>query len=217
MPKFDLAMLDFDGTLADSARCIVYCIQRTFEAHGEEPPTPEAIRATIGIPLAMAMVKLRRKGRATDGEAWAAKYRQIFRKDGLDKLRLFEGTPELLAGLGQSGVRVAIVSARKAEVTRELLVDFGLIDNVQAVYGDTPEGPNKPDPRLFTELIRPRFDGQGPFKAIMVGDTHIDLNFAKHSGVAACWARYGYGDPAACQGLQPEHIVDSPAQVLELI
>ena len=216
MPKFDLAMLDFDGTLADSAASIVHCLKRTFEVQGEKPPGEKAIRDTIGIPLAMAIVHLRRKGRRTDGEAWAHKYREIFKVEGPARFRLFEGAEELLAGLAGRGTAIAIVSARKAHVTQALLDNLGLSQYVQAVYGDTPGGPNKPDPRLYSELILPRFDGAGPLRSIMVGDTHIDLEFAKASGTASCWVSHGYGDPARCRALQPDFQAACLQEVLEL-
>ena len=46
MPRFKLAMFDFDGTLADSADSVVYCFQKTFESYGQPVPGEQAIRRT---------------------------------------------------------------------------------------------------------------------------------------------------------------------------
>lgn len=216
MPPYDLAMLDFDGTLVDSASSVVHCVQRTFAAWGEEPPSETAIRATIGLPLPEALAHLRGRGRRAEGEAWARAYREIFMSEGPARLQLFEGAAQFLAGLAAKQVPAVIVSARKAEITNMLLKKFGLRETILEVYGDTPRGPNKPDPRLYEELIRPRFGSAPPLKMIMVGDTHIDLEFARNTGAASCWASYGYGDAQKCRGMQPDFEVSRPADLLGL-
>jgi phosphoglycolate phosphatase len=216
MPAYNLALLDFDGTLADSAASIVHCVQRTFEHYGENIPAGQEIRATIGLPLAVAMVELRGKGGPEDGEAWAETYREIFREEGMAKLRMFEGAGDFLQGLADKGVPATIVSARKAELTRDLLMRFKLDHLLQAVHGDTPQGPNKPDPRVYQELILPKFGCNGDLRPLMIGDTHIDLRFAKNIKAGSCWASYGYGSPTKCRALRPDHEAQDLAQALKL-
>jgi phosphoglycolate phosphatase len=216
MPPYDLVMLDFDGTLIDSASSVVHCVRRTFSAQGEEPPTEAAIRATIGLPLPDALTRLRGKGGREEGETWARAYREIFMSDGPARLQLFEGAAWFLAALADQKVPAVIVSARKAEITNLLLKKFGLSETIMEVYGDSPQGPNKPDPRLYRELIRPRFGNAPPRKMIMVGDTHIDLEFARNTGADSCWVSYGYGDAEKCRGMQPDFEVSRPADLLKL-
>ena len=84
------------------------------------------------------------------------------------------------------------------------------------IYGETPEGPNKPDPRLYEELIRPRFGREEPLRMIMVGDTHIDLEFARAIGADACWVSYGYGDASKCRAMVPDYEVAHPSELLGL-
>ncbi|MCB2228311.1 MAG: HAD family hydrolase [Desulfarculaceae bacterium] len=216
MPTYDLAMLDFDGTLADSAGSVVHCIQGTFRSRGEQPPTEAAIRATIGIPLPEALMLLRGHGTPAEGQDWAQTYRDIFLAEGMGRMRLFAGAAGFLSGLAERGVATVIVSARKAENTWVLLESFGLSHTVQEIYGYTNEGPNKPDPRLYQELIHPRFGRNEGHRAIMVGDTHIDLEFARAVGAHACWASYGYGDAGRCRGLRPEFTAAHPSELLGL-
>ncbi|MBP3228995.1 MAG: HAD hydrolase-like protein, partial [Bacteroidaceae bacterium] len=44
-------ILDFDGTLADTARCITATFRATLREHGLPDATDAAIRQTIGLPL----------------------------------------------------------------------------------------------------------------------------------------------------------------------
>ena len=56
----------------------------------------------------------------------------------------------------------------------------------------------KPDARVFTERIVKRFDRARPERTLVVGDTEVDLLFAKNAGLMSCWAEYGYGCPTRC-------------------
>ena len=117
MPPYDLVMLDFDGTLADSAGSVVHCVQETFVARDEQPPTEAAIRATIGLPLPEALMSLRGHGGRAEGMDWAQTYRQVFLAQGMGQVPLFQGAARFLKGLAAKGVPTVIVTARKAEIT----------------------------------------------------------------------------------------------------
>lgn len=76
----------------------------------------------------------------------------------------------------------------------------------------------------FVEIIAPWYaeyvarDGQGhvalkPEEVLVVGDTVVDVMFAKHVGAVSCWARYGYGDEDLCECFSPDVVVDSLEEV----
>jgi phosphoglycolate phosphatase len=88
---------------------------------------------------------------------------------------------------------------------------------VDWVLGDEPGIPKKPDPVLFNEHIFPRYANVDRERILMVGDTDVDIQFARNSGIASCWVRYGYGDAKKCERLMPEYqasgIVEIPSFV----
>ena len=53
-----LAVFDCDGTLVDSAHSIVSCMKTAFAARGFAEPTPEQVRAIVGLPLEDAVGRL---------------------------------------------------------------------------------------------------------------------------------------------------------------
>jgi phosphoglycolate phosphatase len=52
---------------------------------------------------------------------------------------------------------------------------------------------------------------------LMVGDTELDILFAKKSGMSCCWVSYGYGDAQRCRALKPEHEIASIAELPMLV
>jgi phosphoglycolate phosphatase len=51
----------------------------------------------------------------------------------------------------------------------------------------------------------------------MVGDTETDIQLAKNSGMACCWASYGYGEAERCRALEPEYEISSIAELPALV
>ena len=213
MPPFQLALFDFDGTLADSVDSILYCFVKTFESFGRTAPSPQSIRSTIGMNLGAAFDLLRGDDTSDGSPDWVERYREVLRAEGLSKCRLYPGAAGLLDHLSRQGVDMAVVSHRKAEFIYILLDQFGLKDKVSLVVGGHPEPYLKPDPRVFDKLVQPHFNGIQPGKVLVIGDTPYDLEFARNIGAKSCWAAYGYGDEAKCLALSPDYQAASPGEI----
>jgi phosphoglycolate phosphatase len=54
-------------------------------------------------------------------------------------------------------------------------------------------------------------------RMLMVGDTETDIVFAKASGIACCWASYGYGDMGRCRALAPQYEIAGIADLPPLL
>jgi phosphoglycolate phosphatase len=88
---------------------------------------------------------------------------------------------------------------------------------VDLVFGDQPGFPKKPDPAIFTDHILPRYARWQRQQILMVGDTEIDILFAKAVGISSCWASYGYGEMEHCRRLGPDHEISSIAELPALV
>jgi len=65
----------------------------------------------------------------------------------------------------------------------------------------------KPDVRLYTEFIAPSLSSPAAGGPLLVGDTGLDLHFARNAGLKSCWAAYGYGDSEKCFALEPDFVI----------
>jgi phosphoglycolate phosphatase len=64
---------------------------------------------------------------------------------------------------------------------------------------------NKPSPEPCTKHIAPHFAKISKAETVVIGDTEVDIRFAKGAGLASCRAKYGYGDAGRCHGLRPDY------------
>jgi phosphoglycolate phosphatase len=114
---------------------------------------------------------------------------QIFKQvDGAVALKAaqtppFVGTGAMLLQLGQSPLKVGVLSSDTTAHVVEFLDHYGLIQCVDAWRGTEPGDKAKPHPDLFWELcdclqIQPQH-------TLMVGDSWADLEVARNAGAAA--------------------------------
>ncbi|MEG4347665.1 HAD hydrolase-like protein [Microcoleus sp. A003_D6] len=75
----------------------------------------------------------------------------------------------------------------------------------------------KPNPNVFHSIIKPLFPELDNSQILMVGDTAIDLLFAKNAGIDVCWAACGYGDRAQCLALEPTFAIGDISELAAIV
>lgn len=221
--NFQLIIFDFDGTLCATHNAIIHCVTATFGRFGRMPPDPTAVLTTIrkGVDLAETFrlldPDLAMAGRTTVDD-WVAAYRETYNAGiGQSLSRLFPGVRQTMASLHDAGIPMVVVSNKGERAIRNTLEHHDLDRYVDLLVADDGNHPRKPDPSTYVNRIAPRFPDIHPTHILVVGDTPADIRYARNIGASICWARYGYGDPRTCRDLDPNHIIDAPADLLGVI
>lgn len=204
---YRLALLDFDGTLADSADWFASQLPDLARRHHFRSPDEAEIESlrrlsTRAVVRALGVSPLRMPGIAAD----------LRRRMAADagQIRLFDGVPEMLRNLHDGGVRLAVVSSNSEA-------------NVRAVLG--------PDAALMSAFScgaslsgkRPRFQALlkkfavTKDQACAVGDELRDIEAAHQAGIAAVAVTWGYGAADALAAAAPAHLVRSPADLAGIL
>jgi len=221
MSDFRVVVFDYDGTLFDTRRAIVHCIQRTFAEAGWPSPDVDAIAATVktGIPLHDTLTALEQRLEGDRGviEETVGVYRKIYLAEAAPFLRPYLGVIETLQRLHADGIKNLVISNKGSAAILKSLHESGLSSFVDMVFGDEPNLPKKPDPAILTGHILPRYPELRKDQILIVGDTETDILFAKAAGIASCWASYGYGEPERCRELRPDHVITAIEQLPALV
>ena len=210
---FDVAILDYDGTLSDTRLAIAHCLQRAFAEHGRPIAMSERTMRVInkGLPLKATCVLLDPDlvGQNAVVDDLIDTYRAVYKLEGESLIKTFPGAKKVLQDVRARGVRCIIVSNKGADAVNRSLGRCGLAEFVDMVLADQPGMPHKPDRALLTEHIEPKFPDITRDRMLMVGDTEVDIAFAKNAGLECCWAAYGFGDRRRCLALGPEYSIES--------
>ncbi len=202
---FASLLLDFDGTLADTGGAIVEAMTLTISGLGRIPPSEQAIRARIGVPLAQALADYAPDLEARDIEELVQTYRRHYPEAEAARARLYPGVAETLGRVRQTGLYIAVVSNKGERLLLDAVQRFGLAPLVDLVRGEDGLTPGKPHPDFYHQRIRPYLP---PGPCLMVGDAWPDMAFARAIGAEACYASYGFGDEGRCLEYIPEHRID---------
>lgn len=217
MSQYKLIIFDFDGTLAITHKAIVSCIAKTFEYFQVVPPDPDTIRSTIGINLANTFKILHPQIDESQIPLWIETYRSYYRTDGEKQLELFPGTKAILQSASKSGLSLGVVSNKHVSFVNLFLEKLRIHGFFDLIVGDNGRIIQKPDPTVFYSIIKPLFPELDNSQVLMVGDTAVDLLFAKNAGIDSCWAAYGYGSRAECLALEPTFAIDNISELDQII
>ena len=201
---FKAVCFDFDYTLGDCTDSIVAGFQHGLAGLGWPAPDREAVRRTVGFLLEDAYSMLTGD---LDPEN-QARFRALFSEVAVERQRqettLLPGAAELLRGLKDRGVKVAIVSTKRGDTIEMILERLGVADTVDLVVGSADVARHKPDPEgLLLALGRL---GVKPEDALFCGDTVLDAGAAKNAGTHFAAVLGGTTQAEEFARFHPDHI-----------
>ena len=203
--NFDLIAFDWDGTLFDSTKIIVRCIQAAVRDVGGTVPTDEAAGYVIGLGLMQALAHAAPDVPQDKYPVLGERYRHHYIAHQND-ISLFDGVLPLLVALKARGHTLAVATGKSRHGLDEALQAVELKDRFDGSR-TADETAGKPQPRMLDELME-QF-GVKPDRTLMIGDTTHDLQMALNAGCASVGVSYGAHESAAFGALKPRFIAHS--------
>lgn len=203
--NFDLIAFDWDGTLFDSTKIIVRCIQAAVRDVGGTVPTDEAAGYVIGLGLMQALAHAAPDVPPAKYPELGARYRHHYIGHQND-ISLFDGVLPLLAALRARGHLLSVATGKSRHGLDEALQAVELKGRFDGSR-TADETAGKPHPRMLHELMD-EF-GVRPERTLMIGDTTHDLQMALNAGCASVGVSYGAHESAAFHALQPRFVAHS--------
>jgi phosphoglycolate phosphatase len=203
--RFDLIAFDWDGTLFDSTKIIVRCIQRAVVDVGGEMPTDKAAAYVIGMGLMQALAHAAPDVPKEKYPELGARYRHHYTAHQ-DDLSLFDGVLPLLQDLKERHHWLAVATGKSRRGLDDVLHTVqlkGLFDGSRTA----DETAGKPHPLMLEELMR-EF-GTDPGRTLMIGDTTHDLQMAANAGCPSVGVSYGAHEHSEFEALRPLFIAHS--------
>jgi phosphoglycolate phosphatase len=197
MNRYDLAIFDFDGTLADSAGWFRSVINQVALRYGFRQVTDEELEALRGQPSAAVI-------RSLGVPAWKMPFianhmRQLVARDA-HKIGLFEGVDALLSSLAECGVTLALVTSNSEANVRRILGQENATRIAHYACGASLFGKAS----KFRTIIKAT--SADPRRTIAIGDEVRDLEAARKAGVAAGAVGWGYATVDLLRAQRPDHL-----------
>jgi phosphoglycolate phosphatase len=203
--RFDLIAFDWDGTLFDSTKIIVRCIQRAVADVGGTVPTDREAAYVIGMGLMQALAHAAPDVPQEKYPELGARYRYHYTAHQND-LSLFDGVLPMLDELKMRHHWLAVATGKSRRGLDEVLHSSQL-HRVFDGSRTADETAGKPHPRMLQELMR-EF-GTDPERTLMIGDTTHDLQMAVNAGCPSVGVSYGAHEPGEFESLAPLFVAHS--------
>ena len=211
----DLLIFDLDGTLIDSKLDLAHAVNAARAHFGLQPLD----LATVGNYIGNGAPVLMRRAmgpQANDADVDKALefFMAYYGDHKLDNTRAYPGIPEALEELHRDGVRMAVLTNKPVRISGGIIDGLGLSKYFTRVYGGNSFERKKPDPLGVETLLAET--GVPKERAMMVGDSSVDVQTARNAGVKVCGVTYGF-QPESFAANPPDMIVDRPEELARAV
>jgi phosphoglycolate phosphatase len=222
-----LLVFDLDGTLIDSRLDLIHSVNAMLRHLGRPELDGDVIASYVGDG---APTLVRRALADTDDEALLQGAMEYFlayyRLHKLDHTTVYDGVPEVLAGLAQGTCRaetpvrqclqrqMAVLSNKPVNPSRQIVQALGLGDFFVSVYGGNSFTTKKPDPLGVRTILQET--GVAAEEALIIGDSSVDVLTGRNAGLRTCGVTYGFA-PLTLEEVAPDVLVETPRELGELL
>jgi phosphoglycolate phosphatase len=206
---------DLDGTLTDPGEGITNSVIYALQHYGIDVSDRSTLYPFIGPPLTESFIKFFGFSKEQSSEAVEI-YREYFSVKGLFENNPYDGIPEMLKTLSESGKTLVVASSKPEIFVRKILDHFDLTKYFLFAAGSELNH-TRVDKHEVIEYAMTSCNLSDRSDIIMVGDRHHDIQGAKKSALLSVGVTYGYGSREELTEAGADYVVDSVAELSGLL
>ena len=214
MITYNTYIFDLDGTLLDTLTDLAASTNYALRTHGMPEHTIDEVRRFVGNGVRKLMERAVPDG--TDNplfdEAFAT-FRQYYMEHSLDTTRPYEGVPEMISALKAKGCHLAVVSNKMMAATQELCRHF-FPETIEVAIGENEAEGIRKKPAPDTVIAALRQLGVGQERAVYVGDSDVDIETARNSGLPCISVLWGFRDRDFLLQHGAKTLISAPSELL---
>ncbi|MEW9702243.1 pyrophosphatase PpaX [Paenibacillus sp. SI8] len=205
-------LFDLDGTIVDTNELIVQSFLHTFEDQTSNPLTREIIIPNMGRSLVEQMKLFSGQ---TEVEHLIQKYRTFNLSKHDELVKEFPHVHQVMAALHKKGLKIGIVTSKIRQTTLMGLKLCGLDPFVSTIVTVEDVKEAKPNPEGILAALETL--GGKKEEAVMVGDSHYDIQAAQNAGVTSVGVSWSWKGRSYLEDYQPDHIIDDMLELLPIV
>ena len=220
LKKPEMILIDVDGTLVDSVPDLAWCVDAMMRELGMPERGEAAVRNWVGN----GVERLVRRAliNALDGEPDDALFDKaypifldLYADNTSKRSVLYPGVREGLDYLKSQNYRLGCVTNKASQFTLPLLRDLGIHDEFENIVCGDSLPKKKPDPLPL--LHSAEVLGVAPEDSLMLGDSMSDVKAARAAGFQIICMSYGYNHGEDIRKSNPDVVIDSMAELKDLL
>ena len=222
MSKYNVVLLDLDGTIVDSSEGIVKSVIYALEKFGITVENPQDLLCFIGPPILESFTTFYHMNEE-DGKKAVAYYRERYKDVGVFEATVYEDVPEMIIALKEQGVDVLLATSKPEIFAKQILEHFNLAQYFSVVGGSGLDGSRGSKAKVIEYVLQSYAEQRGleldavMKQAVMVGDRHHDIDGAKEIGIDSIGILFGFGDREELEEAGATYVLETPMDVARFV
>lgn len=214
---FKAILFDLDGTLLDTLEDLGNAANCVLAEKGFPTHTLDTYRYFVGDGVTMLMNRALPEDNRNDDtiRACVRTFREEYGRNWNVKTRPYDGVAEMLDALTANGLKMAVLSNKPDEFTKQCVAEFLPDWTFDMVLGQNNSVPLKPDPSGAKEIAKCL--NISPSNFIYLGDTAIDMKTAVAAGMFPVGALWGFRTGKELLENGALVLVERPPELLNLL
>lgn len=189
---YQVILLDLDGTLTDPGIGITNSVAYALKKYQITVTDRRELYRFIGPPLIDSFESFYGFSREQAVEA-VGFYREYYRDKGIYENQVYDGIPDLLAGLRAAGKRILLATSKPEEFALQILEHFDLMKYFDVVAGASMDETRTAKAEVIAYGLK-KAGIKDRRNCIMIGDRKHDILGARKQGIDSMGVLFGYGD-----------------------
>ncbi|WP_263704330.1 HAD family hydrolase [Bacillus thuringiensis] len=184
-------LFDLDGTLTDPKEGIVNSVLYALKKLGIEELHINDLNSFIGPPIQQSFVE---RYNMNEGEVERAVFyfREYLKQRGLLENNVYEGIPNLLKQLKDTGNLLFIATSKPTIFAEQVIEHFQLTNYFEGIIGSNLDGTRIKKEEIIAYILQTN-EELNKEEIVMIGDRKHDIIGANHNEIASIGVLYGYG------------------------
>ena len=213
--KLNSVVFDLDGTLLDTLGDLRDSVNFALEKNNLPKRTTEEIRSFVGNGIRLLIERAVPENTPIEiTDKCFSDFKEYYKDHSAILTKAYDGIIDLLTTLKEKGVKIAVVSNKADFAVKTLMEDYfkGLYD---CAYGERAGVMRKPAPDAVFGAVSEM--GGNLENTVYIGDSDVDIETSKNAKLPCIAVTWGFRDKEVLESLNPEYIVDSPSDILNII
>lgn len=218
--RYRLILFDLDGTLVDSVGDLAWCGNEMLRLLELPQHDPDAARAWVGNGVERFVKRVLTGDMTAEPDSGLFRagheiFMQLYANNLSKHSDVYPGVKAALERFARSDLHLGCVTNKPEPFTSQLLESLGLLQYFELVVAGNTTPRSKPDPMPLTyaaDFFKLEYGD-----CLMVGDSSNDVAAARAAGFRVAAVPYGYNHGRPIADSRPDAVIDSLAQLPELI
>ncbi len=210
--KYQLVIFDLDGTILNTLEDLYLSVNFSLKSNGLPERSREEVRKFVGNGIRLLIERAVPENTSLEAtDKVFSDFKEYYSLHSMDNTKPYEGIQEMLECLKNRGIKTAVVS-NKADFAVQELVRIFFDGKFDFVLGEQKSINRKPEPDMVFAALSAL--GIKADNAVYVGDSEVDIETARNSGISFVIVGWGFRDSEYLIEAGAEKTIGTTAELL---